>query len=78
MQTYILRKSVLCIYLSIYPKISLLQIIAVYFQRNSFLCFFLFQFLASAGLYESQEEAVLREEVLGRLDQVRQILDLEI
>ena len=31
---------------------------------------FPFQFLASAGLYESQEEAVLREEVLGRLDQV--------
>ena len=29
------------------------------------------QFLADAGLYESQEEAVSREEVLGRLDQVR-------
>lgn len=28
------------------------------------------QFLAEAGLYESQEEAVSREEVLGRLDQV--------
>uniref|UniRef100_A0A7N0VHS0 Poly(A) polymerase nucleotidyltransferase domain-containing protein n=1 Tax=Kalanchoe fedtschenkoi TaxID=63787 RepID=A0A7N0VHS0_KALFE len=26
--------------------------------------------LSDAGLYESQEEAVLREEVLGRLDQV--------
>ena len=67
----------LCIYPPIYPKFSLLQIIAVYFLRNSFLCY-LFQFLASAGLYESQEEAVLREEVLGRLDQVRQILDFEI
>ncbi len=29
------------------------------------------QFLVSEGLYESQEEAVQREEVLGRLDQVR-------
>lgn len=29
------------------------------------------QFLADVGLYESQEEAVSREEVLGRLDQVR-------
>ena len=28
------------------------------------------QFLADAGLYESQEEAIRREEVLGRLDQV--------
>lgn len=28
------------------------------------------QFLADVGLYESQEEAVSREEVLGRLDQV--------
>lgn len=28
------------------------------------------QFLSDAGLYESQEEAVSREEVLGRLDQV--------
>ena len=35
---------------------------------------FPFQFLASAGLYESQEEAVLREEVLGRLDQVESSL----
>jgi hypothetical protein len=30
------------------------------------------QFLVSAGLYESQDEAVQREEVLGRLDQVRE------
>jgi hypothetical protein len=29
------------------------------------------QFLADAGLYESQAEAVSREEVLGKLDQVR-------
>ena len=29
------------------------------------------QFLADVGLYESQEEAISREEVLGRLDQVR-------
>lgn len=28
------------------------------------------QFLADAGLYESHEEAIGREEVLGRLDQV--------
>jgi poly(A) polymerase len=28
------------------------------------------QFLVSAGLYESQEEAVQREEVLGCLDQI--------
>lgn len=28
------------------------------------------QYLQNAGLYESQEEAVSREEVLGRLDQV--------
>ncbi|XP_058091789.1 nuclear poly(A) polymerase 1-like [Magnolia sinica] len=28
------------------------------------------KFLADAGLYESQEEAVAREEVLGRLDQI--------
>lgn len=36
-------------------------------------CLFLFwsvQYLQDAGLYESQEEAVSREEVLGRLDQV--------
>lgn len=32
------------------------------------LCFA--QYLADAGLYESQEEAVSREEVLGSLDQV--------
>lgn len=30
----------------------------------------MFQYLQDAGLYESQEEAVSREEVLGRLDQV--------
>lgn len=29
-----------------------------------------YQYLADAGLYESQEEAVSREEILGRLDQV--------
>ena len=29
------------------------------------------QFLADAGLYESQQGAVSREEVLGKLDQVR-------
>ena len=28
------------------------------------------QYLQDAGLYESQEDAVNREEVLGRLDQV--------
>ncbi|CAH9076049.1 unnamed protein product [Cuscuta europaea] len=28
------------------------------------------KFLADAGLYESQEEAIRREEVLGRLDQI--------
>lgn len=28
------------------------------------------QFLVNAGLYESHEEAIKREEVLGRLDQV--------
>lgn len=28
------------------------------------------QFLVDAGLYESHEEAIKREEVLGRLDQV--------
>ena len=31
------------------------------------------QYLRDAGLYESQEEAVSREEVLGRLDQVQLI-----
>lgn len=31
------------------------------------------QCLADAGLYESQEEAVLREEVLGKLDQVEHL-----
>ncbi|KAJ0962781.1 hypothetical protein J5N97_027903 [Dioscorea zingiberensis] len=31
------------------------------------------KFLADAGLYESQEEAVSREEVLGRLDQIVKI-----
>lgn len=31
------------------------------------------KFLAAAGLYESQEEAVSREEVLGRLDQIVKI-----
>lgn len=35
---------------------------------NYDLCFA--QYLADAGLYESQEGAVSREEVLGRLDQV--------
>ena len=30
----------------------------------------LFQYLQDSGLYESREEAVRREEVLGRLDQV--------
>ena len=28
------------------------------------------QFLVDAGLYESRDEAIKREEVLGRLDQV--------
>lgn len=32
------------------------------------------QFLSDAGLYESHEEAIGREEVLGRLDQVKIIL----
>lgn len=31
---------------------------------------FVGQYLQAVGLYESQEEAVRREEVLGRLDQV--------
>lgn len=35
-----------------------------------FLLFLGFQYLQDARLYESQEEAVSREEVLGRLDQV--------
>jgi len=35
---------------------------------------FVDQFLADAGLYESQEEAVSRDEVLGRLDQVDSIV----
>lgn len=32
------------------------------------------QFLQDAGLYENQQEAVSREEVLGRLDQVEFML----
>jgi len=36
------------------------------------------QFLVNAGLYESQEEAVRREEVLARLDQVRGLLSFYI
>lgn len=32
------------------------------------------QFLENVGLYEHQEEAVRREEVLGRLDQVTTLL----
>jgi hypothetical protein len=35
---------------------------------------FRFQYLQDAGLYENQEEAICREEVLGRLDQVEFIL----
>ena len=38
--------------------------------------FWVFQYLQDAGLYESQEEAVVREEVLGRLDQVEFFLSL--
>lgn len=38
----------------------------------------LLQFLADAGLYESHEEAIKREEVLGRLDQVVVIFELRI
>ena len=33
--------------------------------------YFACKFLVDAGLYESQEEAVRREEVLGQIDQVR-------
>lgn len=34
------------------------------------------QHLQDAGLYENQQEAVGREEVLGRLDQVEFIFEL--
>lgn len=37
----------------------------------------LVQYLQDVGLYESKEEAVRREEVLGRLDQVLTIFFLE-
>ena len=37
---------------------------------RSYVVIGVYQFLADAGLYESQEEAVSREEVLGKLDQV--------
>lgn len=39
-------------------------------QFYDWIMLFVIQFLTDAGLYESQEEAVSREEVLGRLDQV--------
>lgn len=40
------------------------------FLLNLVVFFWSVQYLQDAGLYESQEEAVSREEVLGRLDQV--------
>ena len=36
-----------------------------------YLCYLVVQYLQDVGLYEGKEEAVRREEVLGRLDQVR-------
>lgn len=40
------------------------------FDHVEFVSVFGDQYLQDVGLYESQEEAVNREEVLGRLDQV--------
>jgi poly(A) polymerase len=41
-------------------------------SNENFICFFflLLQFLVDSGLYESNEEAASRQEVLRRLDQV--------
>lgn len=55
-----------------------IEIDCMFFLKNYLTRMALFQFLADAGLYESHEEAIKREEVLGRLDQVVLIFELRI
>lgn len=45
------------------------------FADNMLLGIF-WQYLVAAGLYESRDEALLREEVLGFLDEVRSLLNV--
>jgi poly(A) polymerase len=50
-------------------RISLVPLLSTF---CSYVVIGVYQFLADAGLYESQDQAVSREEVLGKLDQVRE------
>jgi poly(A) polymerase len=56
-------RSRICIFFSLVPLLS---------TFCSYVVIGVYQFLADAGLYESQDQAVSREEVLGKLDQVRE------
>ena len=66
----------ICFYFVSWPVIVDLWYFCLKLCWTGLLGFWVFQYLQDAGLYESQEEAVGREEVLGRLDQVEFFLSL--